>query len=619
MNIYKKQQYLPVLVEYLNALLNTKIKGDKKEFECPICHKEQALLYPNNLTKFYCNHPECNFKGDVFDLIKKTKNPDFSDDDIADYLSHKFKIEIKDDINELLKMYEKNNFCLFPLEPESKNPQKGFMWLDKVYKDSKIWTEWVERGYGLALRLGKISNVIAIDVDDDKTYEKMKDMLGEDTLIQETKRGKHWIFIYDEVFDTVNHVNFRSKNGYDMELRGNNAYIAIAPTSAEGEIRKWNNKKIKPMPKELKEFLLANIDKDTKNVEEEIQEAINTGDLGSGIKGMDGRCNDTFIAMGGILRKQLTIDKTKYALEVFNKSLDAPMPDKDIRAIVRQLGKYQTYDKEELAQEVLKRLEIIKEASAFQIASSIKKEQKDIEDVLKHLEDENKIVALNGRKFQLLEDVEWTHAKDEMGVPIDFRMPFFNEYARFNKGGMIIIGSPTGRGKSHITGNIIKQLWNQGIVTHLLNTESDSGIGRITHHLKIPNKAYVVPKKNVRHPMDVELKDNAVTIIDWLKMKDGDFTKTDNTFEHFSNQLKKHSGFMVIFTQIRTTNNEFFAPDQVMSYGALVAKYLWGNNGIDGENTYFQTIKIRDSKIGKQFITIPTYFNQDTKIIEVRA
>ena len=83
MNLYIKNQYNLYLIQYLQELLNIEIKGDKKEFECPICHREKALIYPNNKTKFYCVHPDCNFKGDIFDLIKKVKNPKFKDEDVS--------------------------------------------------------------------------------------------------------------------------------------------------------------------------------------------------------------------------------------------------------------------------------------------------------------------------------------------------------------------------------------------------------------------------------------------------------------------------------------------------------------------------------------------------------
>lgn len=618
MTPYIKAQYNQYLIKYLNILLDTDIKNDKKEFLCPICKKESsALIYPNNVTKFYCVSPECNFKGDLFDLIKATKNSKFSDEDIADYLKHKFKIEVKDDVNELLKLYEKNKFTLFPLEPESKNPQKGFMWTEKLYTDSKLWKEWVDRGYGLGLRLGNVSNTIAIDIDSDETYQKMKEILGEETLIQTTKRGRHWVFVYDEAFDSVRHVNLRSK-GYDMEIRANNAYIAIAPTSAEGEIRKWNNNKIQKMPKELKEFFLGLIDKDTKNVEEELQEAINNNDLTDAIKGLDGCCNDTFIKYGGILRKKCTTEQVTWALTHFNAMLESPMDKKALSGILRQLGKYQTYDKQELADEVLKRLEVIKEGTAFQIAGSLKREQKDIEDVLKYLDDNNKVISLKNRKYQVIETVEWTTDKSDMSIPVDFRVPYFGDYAHFDWGNMIIIGGASGTGKTHITGNIIKQLVDQKITPYLINTEAGSKIAKITHKLGIPDDAYLMPKKPVKHAMDVEFADKAVTIVDWLQPKDGNFAEMETTYKHFHDQLKLHGGLLFVLTQLRKSNNKFFAEDLVQSFGAGVFKYLFGSNGQDSENTYFLSEKLRDSKSGQQYITIPTYFNKDTKVLEVR-
>ena len=155
-------------------------------------------------------------------------------------------------------------------------------------------------------------------------------------------------------------------------------------------------------------------------------------------------------------------------------------------------------------------------------------------------------------------------------------------------------------------------------VTHLINTEPEGGIEKITHDLDVPPEAYLIPKESISHPSDIELVDNAITVIDWLRMKDGDFAKTGNTFNHFRQQLTKHKGFLIILTQIRKSNGEWFAPDQVEEFASLACKYLWGNNGVDGENTHFLTTKIRDSKIGKQFHTIPTYFDQKTKILEIR-
>ena len=179
MNLYIKNQYSQYLLEYLEREYDIKITVKQKPFKCPICQTdESATIYPNKTTKFYCVSPECTFKeGDIFELVRKTKNPKFTDEDVAHFLSHKYKFPISHDIESLLDLYSKNNLCIFPLEAGTKTPQKGFAWADKEYRDKKIWADWVERGYGLAIRLGKVSKVIAIDIDSDETYEKMKDIL----------------------------------------------------------------------------------------------------------------------------------------------------------------------------------------------------------------------------------------------------------------------------------------------------------------------------------------------------------------------------------------------------------------------------------------------------------
>lgn len=625
-NNYQKSQYRQYLTEYLDKQFGIVIKNSKNQFDCPVCKQEEtAVIYPNNTTKFYCSHPECNFKGDIFDLIRKTKKAKLSDNDIVDFLDHKLNIKIKEDINDILKFYEKNNFCLFPLESDSKDPKYGFMWKEKNYTNIKVWKDWIDRGYGLGLRLGKEgSKLIAIDVDDDKTYKKLKDILGEDTLIQTTKRGRHWLFLYEETFDSINHSNLRNK-GYEMEVRANNAYIAVAPTSANGEIREWNYKKIQKMPDKLKGFLLNLVDQNSKSVEEEIQNDIdkNQFGLGKGLSGLDGECNDFFIRFGGVMRKKMDISNTEYVLANLNKALAEPMDQKSLKSMFYQLRKYKTYDKEELADEVLQRLKIIKEGTAFQIAGSLKKEQKDVEDVLKYLEDQGKIMDSGNRKYQAVNMVEWGEPESDVNRPVDFEVPYFHDYNYFDWGEMVIIGGATGTGKTHLVGNIIKKLVDQGITPHLINTEPSSKILKVTDKLGVSKSKFRIPTENgkpkaIRHPMEVELKDNAVTIVDWLKPKEGNWAEMENTFDHFRHQLEKHKGFLFIMTQIRKSNYQFFAPDLVEFYGSCVAKYLFGNGGKDSVNTEFQITKLRDSKTGLQYLTIPTIYDNDTKTLELR-
>jgi hypothetical protein len=606
------------LFDYLKRTYKDQKITDKTTIMCPLgCSDKPTAQILNSI--FSCFNPECEGAKDIFDLIRKTKTSceDWSDDQICDYVKTILGLEFFDDTEELIKIYSKANFCLFPTEPKSKLPQKGFKWADKEYKNPELWRDWVDRGYGLALRLGKVSQVVAIDIDSDETYEKVKHLLG-DTLTQTTARGKHFLYAYEDCYDDIRHYNLRNK-GYEMEIRANNAYIVVAPTSVNGEIRKWNNNKIKTMPKGLKDLITSLIDKTTKSVDEEIQEAIDNEKLS--VVDLSGRRNDTFIETMGVFRKFLPTEKVlKVMTFLSNNWIDKPIPKKELYAMSRQLEKYNTYDKKELSEIVLERLDVTKESSAFQISKTIQYDQKDVEDVLKYLEEQGKVVSVGKNRYQKINDVEWVAGFDNDSIPLDYTVPYFGKYAYFNQGNLIIIGGGTGTGKTHIVANIIKQYYDKKEVdsVDLISTEAGSNIGKILTKLNVPFDFVFKPKNRIRHPTDIELRDNRVTIIDWLKPKDGNYAETDNTFERLHEQLKKHNGLLIVFVQTRRSDNKFFAQDQIDFYSAFSCIFNYKKDGdkIDTDNPYFETVKIRDSKTGRQYITIPLKYNKETKVLE---
>ena len=438
-----------------------------------------------------------------------------------------------------------------------------------------------------------------------------------DTLVQKTGNGWHYLYNYDPAFvKTLNKV-IRDA-GYEMELRTDKSYIVISPSVAyEGDSRKWNNGKIIDMPIALKEFFMPYYKQEqlVNNPETEIQHAID--DEIVPLADLSSKRNDTFVKLGGILRKKLNIPNTEYVLNIISNNLiDKPIEQRELRAIINQIKKYNTYDKVDLAKQVLDRLEIIGEGSAFQISKSLNLEQKDVEDALKYLLDQEEIISLGKRGFKKLTKVVWETDFQDITTPITFELPYFHDLGYFDDSNMIVIGARTGNGKTHVAANIIKKLVEQGIKPCLISTEAGSKIGKICTELQL--KLGDFKFKIVKNPTNIEFDDNAVTIIDWLKPDGSDYAKTDATFEKLNDQLVKHKGFLIVFVQIRKSDGEFFASDQVDFYSALTATYNFKRNGdkLDTENTYFQTSKIRDSKTGLQVLTIPMKFDRVTKRLE---
>lgn len=599
------------LKSYLEKNTEQKIK-DKQLCMCPFkcSNKPTASFLHHVLT---CHN--CNFSGDIFSLVKKQKGFD-KEEDVAEYLIHFLKIEIEDNVDELLSFYQKMGWALIPLASGLKVPPEGFAWRDKVYKNPVVWKEWIDRGWGVAVVLGKDSNVVLVEFDDNETYKKFENKMVV-TLHQSTKRGTgHFYYKYNSMFvKTLNQV--LKKDKLNLELRTEGAYAVIAPTPTDGEVRKWNSEPIVEMGNELKTFFQSYYDKNVEelNPDQEIQKAIDTEKIG--VVDLSNRRNDTFISLGGILRKKLNKDQTEYALSIISNNLiDKPVPKHELKAIMGQINKYSTYDKKELAKIVLDRLEIVGTGSAFTLAKSLSYEQKDVEEVLNYLEKEQKVISVKGERFRRLEQAEWGQGYDNLSVPLDYEVPFFSKYATLDQGSMIIIGGKTGKGKTHLVGNIIKKFADKKEIDSidLISTEADSKIGKVLQTLKIPHHFIYQPKKFYKHPTEIELRDNKVTIIDWIRPKDGDYAGTDSTFEHFENQLKRHKGLLIALVQIRPSNGDFFAKDLMEFYGAYVCKFYHPNPS-DLLHPIIESTKIRDSKTGYDKITIALEFNRETKVL----
>lgn len=956
-----------LIESYLEKYLNLQfpdLKIDKKKlFVCPFKsdhndNDDKPTCKLSN-SKLMCLHPVHSSKPmDIFDVVRKSEDgmEKMKDEDVADYLIALLDIQTDDEAQNVLTTYANSNFKLIPLQPNSKNPIEGVSWLKNMSDSLVQWQEWYNAHLNLGLVLGKASGVVAIDIDSDETFEKVKHLLGM-TAIQTTKRGRHYLYSYEECFDPIKHVNLRNK-GYEMELRANNAYIVVAPSSVEGEKRTWNGEKIQPMPKELKEFLFSLIDKPKEESEPEESEKFEETALRGDLKGLDGRCNTFFTQMGGVLSKTMPMKHVEKSLAVFNKALESPMPHADIKRMMYQIKKYRNYDKQSLMDEVLAHLKIVEHATSRDLQSSLAYEKKDIEEVLSFLIEEGKVVK-HKNTYKITNEVEWEEDFISVSKPLEWKVPYFEDYVRFSSGSMIILGAKSGHGKcfakgtkvlmydgsfknvenlqkndklmgidstprnvldtcvgedmmykitsvkgdsfvvnsehilslkktgtyetlniklcdflkqnktfqskyklyrvpvefeeqkipldpyfiglwlgdgdsrdsricnpdkeiydyvknysktlgldfvtynykdkcpsvkivnhdgktkkkysikailndlkllenkhipniykinsrenrlkllagildtdghlcdknfdiiikqkelakdiaylarslgflvvettknvkfnfkngdttrnyfrlniigdcsviptkinrkkapkklinknplltgfkieklgrdkyygffldgdhlhlldnfivnhnTHLSCNLIKKFVDQGIKPHLLCTEAESKFGIISATLGVKVGDYLF--KLVRDPSCIELKDNTVTIIDWLKAPESDYARLESVYERLNEQMAKHRGLLIILAQLKTESGQFYAEDMTKFYGSLVAKYFWspikdakGNiYDWDAQNTYFKTEKIRDSKNGKQFITIPTYFDPDKKTLELR-
>jgi hypothetical protein len=294
--------------------------------------------------------------------------------------------------------------------------------------------------------------------------------------------------------------------------------------------------------------------------------------------------------------------------------LEKPMDNKAIRAMIRELDKYQIFDEQELAHKVLNYLKDVEEASRNEVALAVVgnnrgEDKKRIDKVLKHLVTEGYLLK-KGTRYSVIKKLDWQENLIETGKPVDFKVPYFKNVANFNYGDLLLIGSKNKKGKTHISMNIVKKLVEQGIKPYYISLETGSRFAKIALQLGLKEGDFY--HAFCSDPTKIELEPNAVTIIDWLLIVDK--SKTDLVFRHFVEQLYKTNGFLICFQQLKQ-DDQYFAPNMAMQFPALSARYIYDTED-DGEYGQFKVDVVREPKIKIKTYNVPCHYDWETKRLE---
>ena len=640
------------LFDYLN-LKGIKVKKALKVFDCPFCGQKTAIVIPNAHT-INCHTCKPKVKlGRFYNLIDVARKLDFGekqpekDEEILQHLKDILKIKVmtktdENNIEKYLDYYVKNEFDLVPCAvicPFCKG--KGYMkdkkkckkckgtgnygknpieneWTTKNHKDKNEWQNWIANGLNIGIKTGDKSNITVIDVDQKPIPEAIKKLMG-NTLMQETPKGYHLFYKYDKDFPKTR------IDEYKIDIENDLGQVIIYPSKTNNIQRKIKNLvPIIQIPKEFKELLMSKITVPRQTHSENIREAIKTEDFKIDptkftLKNnqLEGSCNTEFIKLGGILRKQLNSNQTGYVLNVLNKHmLENPMQPRAIQSMIRELDKYSSFDEKELAHQVLEHLKETDEMSRNEMAMTIVgtnrgEDKKRIDKALQYLVKEG-YIRKRGAKYIIKKKANWKTSLINVGIPIDFKMPYFDDVMNFNWGDLILIGSGNARGKTHISMNIIKQLVEQGLEPYYLSLESGSRFIKIAQQLGMvePQLKY----DEVADATGIELESNkAITIIDWVCPNS--YAEVDKLLMHFTKQLQKTKGIAIIFMQLRD-NNEWLAKDLVKQFPSFACRYIYDNTD-SGEYGRFEIDKAREPKIKAYNKQLPCLYNWETKELKL--
>lgn len=653
---------LSKIFEYCQKVgYNAKKSGKVVMLECPHCEGEQqcANVIPNTSL---INCLKCNKKFNLFELVKEHECRNDSDDDICDYLIELLGIDAQtkkeqDHIEAILDRYKKENFCLVPCAKKDKIPVQS-NWTNIENRNKEEWHQWLNSGLNVGIRTGEVSGITVVDIDifsksekvelvkdgvDPKRVEELnqkkkipedlKDLIGL-PWIQETLGGFHLFYKYTELPKSR-----ILREGYAIDLENNGGQVISVPskevrveeeyTDTKEVTRKrtvgYGDRKfvrmgeLIEMPPALFELLKTSIPekRESQSLADEnnnpVNEVVKLALLDDG----DGR-NSFFTSLGGCLLKKMTVDQVEYALHNLNNRLcKTPLEGKEIQAMMRSLEKYDNRFQGQLADEILAYLKLAQGASKPDIEIAVLggrakgEAKKKVDETISILIKERKIIQ-RGRAYQALEEMAWSDTFMDVGIPIDFDIPYFHDYAYFNWGDLILIGSPSKTGKTTLGMNIVKRLVDQGIKPYYIYSENGARFSKSAMALGLKDgdfyKCYCDKVSEVQFK-----KYKKVTVWDWIDPSD--FAKTNMIFGDISRKLEEAQGICIAFVQLRDgiegKEPQWFAKDMIRQRPALAAKYLYESE--DGTLGKFKLCEIRDSKVkGKQF-DIPTRYNWDTK------
>jgi hypothetical protein len=642
-----KQVLLNKVLEYFKfKKLGYKQQGKMLMLDCVFCNTPLSANKIPNSHKIYCH--KCKESYDLINIVKKIENIATDDpEEIYTFLKETLSVDIetKNDgikIEKLFNYYQKNEFSLTPVAKNNKNPIEKD-WPNKEHHCPSEWNQWKISGLNIGLVTGQRSGVTVLDIDALTKKEKEEYVVSEctkerrkelenirterlnkviaylniklDTLYQDTLGGRHYIYKYEKELPKCQ----IEVEDVKIDVENDGGMIVVAPSILPNTDRvMYFENEITVMPANVKEYCLAyNPPKyersgNDNTDDDEIDLVSYEGEL----KDLDGKCNNTFASMGGLFIKELNPAQTAFVLKTINRNMLAdPIKEQAIDAMIQQLSKYHCREEEELVEEVLDYLQnynTVARKDEIEVAvlghRASGEQKKKIDKALNYLMLEEKIIH-NGRNYEFVDCMEWSDTLVGACNPIDFKVPYLDDYAHFLKGQLMLIGSSSKFGKTTLCMNLIKLLVAQGIKPYYIYNENGSGFIKSAFALGLKDGDFWFDY--CPNPEKIQIKPNSIVIYDWINPRN--FAATDKLYEGICEKLHKTKSFMMAMAQLRQQDGEWFAPDLVVQYPALACKYLY--SGTDGLDTYFEITHVRDAKFRGKSMKIPCSYDWDTKIV----
>lgn len=607
------ESFTPKIVKYLSEKVKgvkTSGRGDNILITCPRClnPKPSATVIPGTakLDCGACKHTLHML--DVVRIVEKEKTTN-SLIEIASHLFNNYDMRFSEfELSYFLDRYEEFGFDLVPLMRNQKIPFEK-AWLEKEHKKKEEWTAWLNQKLNIGVKTGAKSGITVIDIDT-REIPKVLQELTTPTLVQVTPRGYHFVFKYEESLPTA-----RIEEEH-IDILNNGKQFVVYPSQTDLSDRTWNALKygkfeIQTMPDSVKEWVLSKVKArpTTPTEQDVITKEVQTGELTNLDFISEGGRNQTLTKIGGILRKQLNMRQTGFVMEFMNKHFVKPsLNNRELQTIMGSLDKYANFDEAGLADKMIEYLRYAEEGTSKDIQEALGEPKQKVDKALSYLISEQIVVKRN-RVYHLIKKATWRDTFPSIDAAVSFKMPYFDEVAKFNYGDMVLLGSKSKFGKTTVSMNILKSFVDQGIKPYYICLETGSRFITTAASLGMKEGDFFWDIQT--DPTKIELEPNAVTVLDWLLIKDK--AQTDTVMQYFVEQLVRTNGFLIMFQQCKE-DGHWFAENMVKQFPAFAARYLYDQED-DGSRGAWYIDAIRDPKKNVKRYTIPCQYNFDTKIL----
>jgi len=331
---------------------------------------------------------------------------------------------------------------------------------------------------------------------------------------------------------------------------------------------------------------------------------------------LQGQGNDSFIKfLGFSLSIGVPIEKIESQGLYLNREWwEHPMPTSAIKSMIGSLEGYKMSEEQTQAKAVLECCKLLQcDISAKDVREHTELKPNIINKLLAQLHKEGKLVRKGRGRYELKQQIEWTDQDVVLDKKINFDMPYFDKVAVFHTGDIILLGAPTGGGKTHIALNIVAQLQKQGIKPYYISLESGSRHSEIAKNLKLEQQNYFISKEPIDNPVQIELIKEAVTIIDWIYLGE-DFAQTQAVFKHLNDEIARKGGILIVFTQLKEDGN-WFAVNLIKSFASFAARFMYKDRDKRDKSFWFID-KIRDPIGNYPEARVNCKFDFETKILE---